>query len=86
MNSCHHHCDFTDGDSPDVTDDGCCSTYPLKKTCAAPDIPVPDCDEADPVMTYDPETEEYVVTTIMYDSSCSALLDSADSPLLSLIA
>lgn len=83
---CRHCCDWTDGDEPDVTDGGCCSPAPVRRDCRAPVLPTPDCDEAEPVVTYDPETEEFTVTTTMYDNECSALLDSDSSPLLSLIA
>jgi hypothetical protein len=81
---CHYDCsDFPD---PDVTDIGCCSPHPIRKDCEAPAIPAFQCDEEEPVVEYDEDTEEFTVTTTMYDSECSALLDSADSPLLSLIA
>lgn len=71
---------------PEVTDSGCCSPYPLRKTCEAPVIPVPDCDEQNPVIVYDEETEEFFVTTIMFDSECSPLQDDGGSELLSIIS
>jgi hypothetical protein len=83
---CHHSCDWTDGDE-DVTDDlGCCSAMPIRRDCAAPTLPVPECDEEEAIVTYDEETEEFTVTAKMYDSECSPLLDSTGSQLLSLIA
>ncbi len=86
-NPCRHPCDWTDEDA-DITDpdEGCCSPAPVRRDCRAPVLPTPDCDAQDPVVTYDDDTEEFTVTTTMYDHECSALLDSDSSPLLSLIA
>lgn len=83
---CHHTCDWTDGDEPDVTDLGCCAPLPIRIDCEAPVLPTPECDEAAPVVVYDEATETFTVLTTLYDSECSALLDSNLSPLLSLIA
>lgn len=86
---CNHCCDITDGDDPldDVLrDKGCCTPIPVKRDCVAPVIPTPECDEADPVVIYDPDTEQFYVLTTIYDSNCSALIDSTGSSLLSLIA
>ena len=86
-NPCRHPCDWTDGDEPtDNTDLGCCAPYPIRKSCDAPELPVPECDEQPAELTYDEETEEFVATTRMYDSDCGLLLDSDSEPLLSLIA
>lgn len=81
-------CDVTDEpayDSP-LHEKGCCTPIPVRRDCLAPVLPTTECDEADPVMEYDPELDIYRVLTTMYDSTCSALLDSTGSPLLSLIS
>ena len=86
---CCAPCDITDGDDPDnddLRDKGCCGPIPVKRTCVAPVLPVPDCDEEDPVITYDPETEEFFALTTLYDSNCSPITDSNGSPFLTLIA
>lgn len=85
MNSpcCHDCTDFTDDPREDT---GCCAPLPVRRECGAPVLPVPACDEVDPITNYDPETEQFTVLTILYDSECSALLDSTSSPLLSLVA
>lgn len=80
---CHHQCDWTD--EPTTDDLGCCSPYPVRKSCEAPVIPVPNCGEEAPVVTYDEDTEEFIVTTTLYDENCSAILDSDGSPILTLI-
>jgi hypothetical protein len=49
-------------------------------------LPVSECDEEDPEMIYDDETEEFFALSIMYDSTCSPLTDSTGSVLKSLIA
>lgn len=85
-NPCHHPCDWTDGDQPDVTDLGCCSPAPIRKNCEAPTVPTPECDEEDPTVIYDPETETFNVLSILYDSTCSALTDSNGSTLTGLIS
>ncbi len=88
---CHNtyrDCDHTD--EPDYDDPlhekGCCTPIPDHRDCLAPVLPVPECDEEEPVMKYDAELDIYRVLTTLYDSTCSALLDSTGSPLLSLIA
>lgn len=79
---CHHDCsDFTD----DETDLGCCSPLPVRITCDAPVLPVPECDEEDAVMTYDPDTEQFTVSSILYDQNCSAILDQNNDAILTLI-
>jgi hypothetical protein len=80
---CHDCTDFTDDPRDDL---GCCGPIPVRRECGAPVLPVPECDEQDPTVTYDEETEEFVITAKMYDSECSPLLDSTSSQLLSLIA
>lgn len=85
-NPCCHDCDWTDGDEPDVTDIGCCSPAPVRKSCDAPELPVPDCDEDDATVAFDPETETFIVTTTMYTASCLPWLDKDNSPWLALIA
>lgn len=81
---CCHDC--TDFDDPTTDDAGCCSPAPTRRTCEAPALPVPECNEVDPIVAYDPETEIFSMLTVLYDSNCSALLDSNSDPLLSLIA
>lgn len=77
-------------DFPDLTDGaedkGCCKPIPFRRTCEAPVLPRTECDEIDPTIEYDEETEEFFAVGIMYDSECSTLYDQSDSPLLSLIA
>ena len=83
-NPCHHDCsDFPD---PDVTDLGCCSAMPIRRDCEAPTIPNPDCDEADPIVSFDPDTEEFTVLSILYDENCSPISDSAASELTTIIS
>lgn len=86
---CKRHCDWTDGDDPDddnLRDKGCCTPIPVKLTCLAPVLPLPQCGEVNPIITYDPETEEYFALTTLFDSNCSAITDSTGSPFLTLIA
>lgn len=81
---CHHDCsDFPDSEDTDL---GCCSPLPVRKTCEAPVLPVPECDAEPATITFDPETEEFTALSTLYDSECSALLDSTDSPLTALAA
>lgn len=88
---CHqkHCCDFTDSDDPDdelLRDKGCCGPIPVKRDCLAPVLPVPECDEEDPVITYDPETEEFFALSIMYDNQCSPWwTTSVNDPWMALI-
>jgi len=84
-NPCHHPCDWTDGDEPTTDDLGCCSPYPIRKTCEAPEVRVPDCDEQDPVVSYDPETEEFTILTNLYDQNCSPITDQNSSIIQTLI-
>jgi len=79
-NPCCVPCDFTD--DPDVTDLGCCSPSRIVRNCEAPVLPTPQCDEEGATVIYDEATEEFVVLNTLYDSNCSALLDSTSSPLL----
>lgn len=83
---CCHNCDFTDVSDLPEQDTGCCTPLPVRIECGAPVLPTPDCDEQDPIVEYDPDTEEFTVLSTMYDQNCSALTDSTGSPLLSLIA
>lgn len=85
-NPCGQHCDFTDGDNGDVTDLGCCTPYPVKIPCGAPVLPVPDCDEVPPVMEYDPETEIFSLSSVLYDENCSPILDQNNAEITTLIA
>jgi hypothetical protein len=84
-NPCLHECDFTDGAEP-IADTGCCTPLPTRRDCGAPTLPTFACDEVEPIVAYDPETEEFAVLTTLYDSICSAITDSAASPILTLIA
>lgn len=77
-NPCCHDCDFTDGSEPQ-DDTGCCTPLPVTIPCGAPVLPVPECDEEDPVVTFDEETEEFTVLTNLYDTLCSAITDSVGS-------
>lgn len=70
---------------PDVTDLGQCFPLSTVRDCEAPTLPTPECDEADPVTEYDPETESFTVLTILYDSTCSAITDSAASEITTLV-
>lgn len=85
-NPCRHDCT----DFPDLTDEaedkGCCMPLPARRTCEAPILPVPECNELDPVVQYDEDTEEFIVVSQLFDSECSPLLDSSGSPLYGLIA
>ncbi len=72
-------------DDPDVTDLGQCFPLSTLRDCEAPSLPVPECDEEEPTVNYDPETGTFTMTTTLYDSECSAITDSAGSPLLTLV-
>lgn len=85
-NPCHHSCDWTDGDEPAIEDAGCCTPAPIRRDCAAPDVPVPECDEDQPEVVFDPDTEDFSVWSILYDENCSPILDENDSPIQTLIA
>lgn len=81
---CHHDCsDFSDADDTDL---GCCEPLPVRITCEAPVLPTPECDAEPATIEYDPDTEEFTALSTLYDSECSALLDSDDSPLTALAA
>lgn len=77
-------------DFPDLTDEaedkGCCMPLPFRRTCEAPILPVPNCNEEDPVVTYDEDGESFTVLGKLYDSECSPLVDQSFSQLLALIA
>lgn len=75
-----------DFDTTDQTDLGQCFPYRVKRSCDAPTLPTNECDEADPVVEYDPETEVFTVLTILYDSECSPISDSTGSNILTLVA
>jgi hypothetical protein len=81
-NPCHHQCDWTDGDTPEFEDAGCCTPLPIRRDCAAPVLPTPECDEEDPEVVYDPETEGFVVLSVLYDENCSPILDQDDDEIL----
>jgi len=85
-NPCHRHCDWTDGDEADVTYTGCCSPLPIRISCEAPVLPVPECDEEEPTIEFNEETEEFFILGKLYDQDCSPLLDSSASQLTGLIA
>ncbi len=81
---CHHDCsDFTDNP---LDDRGCCGPIPERRDCGAPVVPVPACDEEDPVIEFDEDTEEFFALGKLYDSNCSALTDSNGSILTALVA
>jgi hypothetical protein len=84
-NPCCHDCDFTDGDDPTL-ETGCCAPMPVRRDCGAPELPVRECSETEPTITFDEETEEFVVTSELFDSTCSALLDSTGSTLFGKLA
>lgn len=79
-------CDLTDGDEPEVEDVGCCTPPPVKRYCAAPDIPVPECDEEPPEMEYDPDTGSFSLSSVLYDENCSPILDHNNDEITTLIA
>jgi hypothetical protein len=83
-NPCCHDC--TDFDEYADTQTGCCAPIPVRLTCEAPVLPVPACDEEDPTIEYDPDTEEFFAVGKLYDSECSALTDSMGSILTGLVA
>jgi hypothetical protein len=77
--------DCTDWPESD-TDLGCCSPIPIRKTCEAPVLPTPACDEEDPEIIYDEDEELFYAVGKLYDSECSALTDSNGSILTALVA
>lgn len=81
---CHHECDFTDGDDP-ASDYGCCGPIPVRKDCGAPTLPESECGDT-ATLEFDEETETYFALSNLYDSTCSALTDSAASTLTALVA
>jgi hypothetical protein len=83
-NPCCHDC--TDFPEEQDTQTGCCAPIPVRLTCEAPVLPVPACDEEDPEIIYDEDTEEFFAVGILYDSECSPLSDSAASTLTALVA
>lgn len=86
-NPCCHRCDITDGDEdPTIHDHGCCAPIPERRDCLRPVLPVPECDEEEGTVTFNEETEEFVVLGKLYDSECSPLTDSNGSILTALVA
>lgn len=84
QNPCCHDCtDFPDHED---THTGCCSPIPVRLTCEAPVLPVPECDEDDVEMVYDEDTEEFFAVGKLFDSECSVLTDSTGSILTGLVA
>jgi len=81
---CHHSCDFTDGDDPSndspLKDKGCCTPIPVKIDCLAPVVPAFPCDEEDPEIAYDPETEEFSALSTMYTNQCSPWTTGSGDP------
>ncbi len=77
--SCH---DCTDFDEPAVEDRGCCSPAPTRHTCDAPVLPVQQCPDEVTEMTYDPETEEYILIAQLLDQNCEPILDQNSDPIL----
>jgi hypothetical protein len=47
---------------------------------------VPACDEEDPEIIYDEDTEKFFALGKLYDSECSAITDSTGSIITTLIA
>lgn len=87
-NHCRRHCDYTDYDDPidDILrDKGCCTPMPVKHTCRAPIIPSAECDEEDPEVEFDPETQTYRVFSILYDQNCSPISDQNEDPIITQI-
>lgn len=82
-NPCCHDC--TDFDEPEVADHGCCTPMPVRRTCEAPVLPTKECEEDEPVVEYDPDTERFTVVTILYDQECSPITDENDSPITTVI-
>lgn len=80
---CHDCTDFPESEDTSL---GCCAPIPVRLTCEAPILPVPACDEEDPEIIYDEETEEFFAVGRLYDSECSLLTDSTGSPLTALVA
>jgi hypothetical protein len=80
---CHDCTDFPEAEDTSL---GCCAPIPVRITCEAPVLPTPACDEEDPEITYDEDTEEFFALGKLYDSECSALTDSTGSILTALVA
>lgn len=76
---CHHDCDWTDGDADASEDLGCCDTLPVRITCEAPVLPVPECDEEPAEIVFDPNTDGFTVLANLYDTLCSAITDENGS-------
>lgn len=84
-NPCHHNCDWTDGDEPDVTDAGCCSPAPVRRTCEAPVLPVQQCPDEVTEMIYDEETESFTLVGQLLDESCEPIQDENGDDILVII-
>lgn len=84
-NPCHHSCDWTDGDTPDVTDEGCAFPAPIRKSCEAPALPEVQCEGDSAEFEFDPETEEFTAVVGLYDQNCLQILDQDDEPITTAI-
>ena len=81
-NSNHHPCgsfDLTDGD---VTDTGQCNPRRIKKTCAAPELPVQECPNEETTMVYNAAEEDFDLIGQLMDENCEQVLDENSDPIL----
>lgn len=69
-----------------MPDLGCCSPIPVRRTCEAPVLPTPACNEEAPTILYDEETEQFTAVGKMFTNECSPWLDKNGDPWYALIA
>lgn len=72
---------------PDDPDKGVCFPYRSKRTCEAPALPEPPCNDSDYYTIYDPSSPtKFKVVAKLLDSSCEPITDSNNNPILTTLS
>lgn len=72
-------------DEPEAPDQGQCAPYRTKRTCEAPVIPTPVCDDPLFETEYNPETRVFTIWVPLHDQDCERITDQDDNPILTAI-
>lgn len=72
---------------PDDPDKGVCFPYRSKRTCNAPVLPEPPCNDNDYYTIYDPSSPtKFKVVAKLLDSACEPITDSNNNPILTTLS
>jgi hypothetical protein len=68
-------------------DNGQCFPYRTKRSCNAPALPEPPCNDSDYYTIYDPSSPtKFKVVAKLLDSACEPITDSNDNPILTTLS